>query len=121
MKEILLKSLKEDIINAAPYYQLLREKYSEDVANEFLQDSICTLITKFTNDERMEKELGKYCWKWINMEMILMKLMNLLQISIGHTLMKSKNITIQDMEEAQLMAVTEYPHLEFPQMFQWEQ
>ena len=53
--------------------------------------------------------------------MILMKWMNLLQTSTGHILIKFKNITIQDMEEAQLTAVMEFQHLEFLQMYQWEQ
>ena len=53
--------------------------------------------------------------------MILMKWMNLLQISTGHTLMKFKNTIIQDTEEVQSTVVMEFQHLEFLQMCQWEQ
>ena len=53
--------------------------------------------------------------------MILMKWMNLLQTSTGHTLMRFRNIIIQDMEEARLTAVMGFQHLESLQMCQWEQ
>jgi len=71
--------------------------------------------------EDFQKESEKYCWKYLNMEMILMKWMNLLQTSTGHTLMKFKNTIIQDTEEDQSTVVTEFQHLEFLQMCQWEQ
>ena len=45
----------------------------------------------------------------------------LLQIFTGHILTKFKNIIIQDMEEALLIVVTEFLHLESHQMYQWEQ